>query len=397
MKILIVGGTGLISTAVVNEAVSRGFDVTCIVRGKNHGNKLNPKVHLIKGDAFDVEFVRASLEGKYYDAIIDFIRGGTYLIDIAFQSFHDKCKQYIYISTDSVYKLRKDGIYDEKCEQPNPEWSYSYGKSAGEDRLKELCSNSKMKYTIVRPSITYGNTRIPYGYMPGYGFHYTLINRIKAGKPVLTWNNGQNYQTMMRSEDFAVGILGLVGNESAYNEDFGVCGDAYKWDDVLKAVEKATGHKIIREDISLETIIKFHPEKKGEFLIDRAENHIVSNRKLKSVVPDFQVRYSLDEGVKMTLDYYKKNNQIMGNDYEFDGMMDSLIRKNTPPHTHLLKFVNYDNKNYLGNYVSYLYGYYHNNILVKGVNIVKRYIGLIPRIVRKNLKILRLNGIFKAK
>lgn len=371
MKILFVGGTGLISTAVVNEAVSRGFDVTCIVRGKNHGNKQNPKVHLIKGDAFDVEFVRASLEGKFYDAVIDFIRGGTASIDSAFMSFHDKCRQYIYISTDSVYKLRKDGLYDEKCEQSNPEWAYSYLKSDGERRLRELCADSEMKFTIVRPSITYGNTRIPYGYMPGYGYHYTLINRIKAGKPVITWNNGQNFQTMMRTEDFAVGILGLVGNESAYNNDFGVCGDVYKWDDVLKAVEKAIGQNIVRADIPLEAIVKFHQERKGEFLIDRAENHIVSNKKLKSVVPDFQVRYSLDEGVKMTIEYYEANNQIMGNDYEYDGMMDRLI--NMTPSFNKVTFINYDKNNYYHNKFKYLIGYYHQLLPLKWIKIIKNF------------------------
>lgn len=335
MKILIVGGTGLISTAVVNEAVSRGLDVTCIVRGRNHGNNLNPNVHLIKGNAFDVDFVRAALEGKFYDAVIDFIRGGIASIEGAYKTFHDKCKQYVYISTDSVYKLRKDGLYDESCEQSNPEWAYSYLKSDGEKRLRELCSDSEMKFTIVRPSITYGNTRIPYGYMPSYGYHYTFINRIKAGKPVVTWNNGQNHQTMMRVEDFAVGLVGLIGNDAAYNEDFGICGEPCKWDDVLCAVEQKTGRDIIRVDIPVDAFIKDQPERKGEFLIDRAEDHVVSHKKLDSAVPSFNLSYDIYTGVAATIDYYEKNNFVLGNDYKYDGMMDHLLKRNTPPLQHL--------------------------------------------------------------
>ena len=50
MKILIVGGTGVISYAVVNEAVKHGIEVTCINRGKSKSQKLPSCVNVFIAD-----------------------------------------------------------------------------------------------------------------------------------------------------------------------------------------------------------------------------------------------------------------------------------------------------------------------------------------------------------
>ncbi len=324
MNVLIVGGTGVISTAVVNEAVKQGIDVTCINRGNDHGVKPNPNVKTLHFDVRNRKVADEKLKGLYYDVVVDFICFNADQVKYSLDLFHDKCAQYVFISTDSVYKLQKDSHYDETTPQSNPEWNYSYQKAECETIVREYCKEHELIYTIVRPSITYGNTRIPYGFMPPYGFHYTLVERIKAGKPVVTWNGGQNLQTMMRIEDFAVGMIGLWNNKKAYNEDFNICGEAYKWSDVLDIIDEYIGTKSIRTDIPVSQIIKEYPNKKGEFLIDRAEDHIVSNSKLKSAVPSFIIKYTLKDGITQTLRYYETHNNVLGLDYTFDGQMDRL-------------------------------------------------------------------------
>jgi len=243
MKVLIVGGTGVISSAVVNEAVKQGIDVTCINRGNNHGVTPNPQVTTMHFDVRNRNVADEFLSGKHYDVVVDFICFKADQIKYSLDLFKDKCSQYIFISTDSVYKLQKDGYYDETTPQSNPEWAYSFQKAECENIVRDFCGKNHINYTIVRPSITYGNTRIPYGFMPAYGYHYSIVERIKAGKPVVCWNDGQNKQTIMRVEDFAVGMVGLWGNEKAYNEAFGICGEVVTWDEVLKAIEEAIGVK----------------------------------------------------------------------------------------------------------------------------------------------------------
>lgn len=380
MKVLIVGGTGVISTAVVNEAVQQGIDVTCINRGNNHGIEPNPHVTTIHFDVRNRKLADQYLWDKHYDVVVDFICFNTNQVRYSLDLFHNKCSQYIFISTDSVYRVQENGYYDETTPLSNPEWSYSYQKAECEEIVKDFCTKCNLPYTIVRPSITYGDTRIPYGFMPPYGYHYTLVERIKAGKPIVTWHEGQNRQTIMRIEDFAIGMVGLWGNKKAYNEDFNICGDAYTWSDVLDVIDEHINVRSHRIDISVNDIIKIFPEKKGEFLIDRAKDHIVSNQKLKQVFPTFSVKYSLRDGVTHTLRYYESHNNVLGVDYNYDGQMDRLISSVCGGGN--LTFVNYNGKNSLRNYFDYLSGRYGGLILIKVIIKVKE---LGKRVTKKLL------------
>lgn len=382
MKVLIVGGTGVISTAVVNEAISQGIDVTCINRGNNYGVKPNPIVKTIHFDVRDRMTAEKMLKGKMYDVVVDFICYNTQQVKYSLDLFHDKCHQYVFISTDSVYKLQKDGHYDEATPQSNPEWAYSYQKAECEDIVKSFCKKNSLIYTIVRPSITYGNTRIPYGFMPAYGYHYSLIERIKAGKPVVCWNDGINVQTIMRIEDFAIGMVGLWCNEKAYNEDFGICGENVTWSDVLDAIDEYVGIKSIRVNVPVDDIISKLPERRGEFLIDRAEDHYVSNAKLRGVVPSFRIKYPLKKGIAETISYYEKNNRVMGIDYKYDGQCDMLLESYT---SKKLGFMPYDEK---ANRLSYFIGRHEDKtiiiILSKIFHLIIRIINKIIREVNKN-------------
>lgn len=372
MKVLIVGGTGVISSAVVNEAVAHGIEVTCINRGNNHGNKQNPNVESLHFDIRDKKAATKSLEGHHYDVVVDFICYNADQVLYSLDLFHDKCMQYVFISTDSVYKLQKDGYYDENCSQPNSEWSYSYEKAACEELVRTYCKQHNLIYTIVRPSITYGNTRIPYGLMPSYGYHYTLIERMKAGKPIVTWNEGKNFQTVMRVEDFATGMVGLWGNSQAYNNDFGICGEVVTWEQILRAVEEKVGINALKVDVPVAKIIKELPSRKGEFLIDRAKDHIVSNLKLKAAVPLFEIKYNLKKGISATIDYYQSNDKLLGIDYKFDGQIDRVVHSVLSDYKG--RFIHYDSDNFLSHYVQYIMGRYEHNIVIVSINILRKII-----------------------
>lgn len=384
MRVLIVGGTGVISTAVVNEAVNQGVDVTCINRGNNHGVKPNSHVKTMHFDVRNRKVADEHLLGLHYDVVVDFICFNANQVKYSLDLFHDKCNQYVFISTDSVYKLQKDGHYDENTPQSNPEWNYSYEKAECEEIVRSYCKENNLIYTIVRPSITYGNTRIPYGLMPQYGYHGTIIERIKAGKAIPTWNQGRNYQTVMRIEDFATGMIGLWGNEKAFNQDFGICGEIVTWGDILDAMEKAIGVKIKRQDVSLEQIFEVFPERKGEFLIDRAEDHKVDNSKLKEAVTSFTIKYNLRSGIGKTVEYYKENNNLLGIDYRFDSKLDYLITLSTGrrDQTSFVKYGKYTLKDRF----SYLVAPYDNCKLFKYSNALIRLPYRFARILFRIIK-----------
>ena len=70
-SLLIVGGTGVISFAVVNEAVKQGFNVTCINRGKSKNQMLPSEVQVITADYHDRVLIEKKLRNKFFDAVID--------------------------------------------------------------------------------------------------------------------------------------------------------------------------------------------------------------------------------------------------------------------------------------------------------------------------------------
>lgn len=342
MKILLVGGTGVLSSAVVTEARARGINVTTITRGNRN---LPQGVNNIVCDKDNYEQISKLIDDKY-DAIIDFLCLTAYDVEKSYLFYSQYTAQYFFISSCAVYDSRT-GICSEDAPKMLPMWRYSVDKWAAEEKLCELAKTTSSNYTIVRPCVTYDNTRIPYGISPKYGYHWTLCARILAEKPIITWNNGVNKCNMMRVEDFAVGLVGLIGNKKAYNETFNICGDETpSFEEVLSVIELYLKKKINRVDIPSEFYAKHIPNRKGELLGGRSINTINSNAKIKSVVPDFQQTIFIKEGIFATLDAYVSQNYQHGIDWAFDAETDRTIydwckKQGLPTQQYKIGFVDY--------------------------------------------------------
>ena len=133
---------------------------------------------------------------------------------------------------------------------------------------------------------------------------------------------------MTRVEDFAVGVVGLIGNAKAYNEAFNVCGDETpSFNDVLNALGHYLGKKPLTFDINSIDYANEVPSRAGEILGGRSIDGIVSNEKIKSVVPEFRQTIFLKEGIEKTINAYKKQNYQYGIDWKFDADTDRIIKK----------------------------------------------------------------------
>lgn len=385
-NILIVGGTGVLSYAIVNEAVKQGMSVTCINRGKSKEQEIPPNVNVIHADYRNSAQIERVLEGYYYDAIIDVLCYTEKDIDYSISLFKDKCSQYIFMSSCAVYNKRGgDFVCDEESELINPLWDYSINKVKCEQRLIFLASKHKFNYTIIRPAITYGNTRIPYGITPPYGYHGTLIQRIMNHKPILLWDEGQTYTTITRVEDFAIGVVGILGNEKSYGQSYNIVGDEkIKWIEVLQLLGTLLHKEIKLFNVSKEILAKEMPHRKGEILGGRGINLLIDNSKIKSVVPGMGTHIPLKEGLKMTVDYYMNHNYLKGIDYSFDGNWDRIIMKYDKNRIYKLSFVDYLKKNSIYDKVSYFEGKYSTNMFVKSLfktkNITTRVINCFRNI-----------------
>lgn len=376
-KILIVGGTGVISTEVTKEALRQGVDVYIVNRG-NRKNLIPRSIKLIKSDKDDYDNIASSIGCLSFDAVIDFLCFTKEQIERSFLFYKNYTKQYFFISTCCVYDAFQGIINDEESPKVTPVWKYSVDKWAAEKTLVHLAELSNVNYTIIRPCVTYGNTRFPYGISPKYGYHWTLVARILNEKPIITWNGGTNRCNMMRVEDFAVALINLIGNTMAYNQAFNICGDETPtFMNVLEELSELVGKQVITVDIDPNFYASHLQEKSGEILGGRAVDSLNSNSKVKAAVPSFKQRLFLKEGMRNTYEAYKNNDYLQGIDWDFDGNTDRVIYnwckyKGIDHRLYRLHFVDYLNKNSKKDLIEYLFARYRDSVIIKGLKNLKR-------------------------
>lgn len=384
-SLLLIGGTGVLSGAVAREAIKKGLEVTIVNRGRR---KLPEGATLLQSDRKNYEYIEHCLQGKIFDAVIDFLCYGEKDAQESFDLYKKFTKQYVFISSCAVYNTALGGICKEASPKELKIWSYSVHKWGCEQLLVDKAKKSLCNYTIIRPCVTYDDTRIPYGISPQYGYHWTLCARALSGKPLIRWNGGKNRCNMMRVEDFAVGVVGLIGNPEAYNEAFNICGDETpSFNEVLDAVEKCIGCKIPVVDISPEFYAEELPERSGEILGGRSIDAINSNEKIKQIVPAFKQTIPLVEGIEKTVAAYKNHNFQKGIDWKFDADCDRIIKKwsklNKIDTTKMnLLFVDYLNNATLKDRIEYKLEFYRNVSFVKLINLGTRFLKKIVRIFR---------------
>lgn len=379
MEILVVGGTGVISYAVVLEAIKQGINVTCINRGKSKSQVLPDDVKIIIADYHDEDKIKNTLKGKHFDAVIDVLCYKPSDIEYSINLFKDICTQYIFFSSCAVYNKGKgDYVCNEDSPLINPIWDYSVNKVKCEKKLIELANKYRLYYTIVRPAVTYGNTRIPYGITPPYGYHGTLIQRILKHKPIILWDNGNAYSTITRVEDFAIGLVGLLGNAMAYNEIFNIVGDEkYRWKEVIEKLGEILNCKPLYINLTKEELAVEMPERKGEILGGRGISQLLDNTKLKNIVSEFKTNISLHEGLTKTVEYYIKNGYLKGIDYKFDSTWDRIVKNYAPNEFGKIGFVDYLGNANISDRVIYYSGLHSNNMAKRIQNIAiktKRYL-----------------------
>lgn len=388
MNVLLIGGTGVLSSAVTAEAMKHGFAVTMINRGLR---ELPEGAEVIISNNKEYQGIAEKLKGRFFDAIIDFLCYNTQELEDSFTLYSKHTRQYFFISSCAVYDTTKGGIYDEDSPKVRKEWPYSVDKWNCELLLTDMAKKTNCAYTIIRPCLTYGDTRLPYGIAPEFRKHWTLIARILAGKPIIRWNHGINRWNMMRVEEFAVGLVGLIGNQKAYNEAYNICGDEMpSYDDVLEAISKKIKTPVVKVDVDSDFYASKMPGRiAGEIIGGRSADLTCSNSKIKTIVPEFSQKTMLIEGVARTIEAYEKQNYQLGIDWTFDALTDQVIEQwlgvKHIPKRYNLGFVDYLCNATPENKKQYCDIRYSNRFCVRSMKFSKRIIRKCIPLPVKNL------------
>ncbi len=301
MKVLFIGGTGTISTAVSRLAVERGIELYHLNRGQR--SPAVAGVQSLTADIHQAERVQKALEGQQFDVVVDWIAFKPEDIERDLALFRGKVKQFIFISSASAYqKAPSRYLITESTPLYNPYWEYSRNKIACEDQLMAAYREDGFPITIVRPSHTYDHN---FPLSIGSGATYTVADRMKKGLPVVVHGDGTSLWVVTHSEDFARGFLGLVGNPKAIGHAFHITTDeVLTWNQIYDILADALGVKPNVVHIASDFIARVAPHMGPNLIGDKAHSVVFDNSKIKAFVPGFQATIPFHEGVRRTLAWF---------------------------------------------------------------------------------------------
>ena len=325
MKILFIGGTGIISSACSQLAIERGYDLTLLNRGQS-SRPIPDGARQIQADIRNPEAAKAALANEQFDVVVNWVAFSPEHIATDLELFNGRTAQYIFISSASAYQTPPAHLpITESTPLHNPVWAYSRQKIACEERLLRAYREDGFPVTVIRPSHTYDQTLLP---MRG---RYTVVNRMRQGKKVVVHGDGTSLWTLTHHRDFAVGFVGLLGHPAAIGDTFHITSDeSLSWNQIFQQVAAAAGTKANIVHIPSDTIAHHDADWGDSLLGDKAHSMIFDNSKIKRLVPEFEAKIPFWQGAKEIIAWYDANPARQTTDPAFDQLLDDLIARYDP-------------------------------------------------------------------
>ena len=331
MKALFIGGTGIISTAIVKQLAQMPLWEVWLLNRGSRKDVVPGTVHQIIADINDETAVAEQIADLFFDVVCEFIGFRVEDVERDYRLFRDKTKQYIYTSSASAYHKPAAGyVVNEGTTLANPHWQYSRDKIACEDFLMKKYREEGFPVTIVRPSHTYDERHIPLGVHGKNGF-WQVIKRMMEGKPVIIQGDGTSLWTLTFNTDFAVGYISLMGNRHAIGEAFQITGDeTLTWNQIYATIADALDVELKPYYVSSAYLAavgdKYGYDFEGSLIGDKSVSVVFDNSKLKRLAPDMRTQVRFDQGVRIALNYVMSHpEECQKEDPEFDDWCDRVI------------------------------------------------------------------------
>lgn len=327
MKILFIGGTGIISSACADLAIARGHELFMLNRSVSRKISVPEGAVLLQGDVYKEETRLATLlADHHFDAVVDYIAFTANDIERDLRLFNGRTDQFVFISSASAYqKPVRNYLITEETPLENPYWEYSRNKIACENRLMQAYREDGFPITIIRPSHTYGPTEIPFG-VSSWMHPWTVVDRMKRGQKVIIPGDGTSLWVLTWNADFAKGLVGLLGNKKAIGEAFQITSDeALSWDQIHLEAYHALGLEPNLIHIPSDLIAMYHPDSLGSLVGDKSNSVVFDNSKIKRFVPDYFCEVNWAEGVRRSLAWFDAHPDFQTVDREMNSVWDRII------------------------------------------------------------------------
>lgn len=306
MKVIVLGGTGVISSQISQQLWEAGHEVTIC----NRGSKKLPnaeRYEWIVGSKTDAAAFQSLMSGRSFYVVIDMISFSEQDARITLDAFRGRAGQFIFCSTGAAYKrpflttpVREEGelLFDD------PAFPYAYEKALMEQYLQRVIQEEGLAITIIRPSLTYGIGAANLGVLRQ---NYNIVHRIRNGLPLLMFGDGKLPWSFTFAPDLAKAFVGAVGNERTFGQAYHATSEENRiWDDLYLEFGRILGVEPKIVHLPTELLMKADPDMFAHLHYEKSYAGLFDNTKVKRDIPAFQVSITLNEGLRMMLDWYER-------------------------------------------------------------------------------------------
>jgi nucleoside-diphosphate-sugar epimerase len=320
LRVLFIGGSGVISSACSRVAVERGIDLYVLNRGQSTVRPLPPGVTVLRADIRDPQAVRDQLGDTEFDAVVNWVAFTADHVRADISLFGGRVGQYVFISSASAYQTPPARMpVTESTPLRNPFWPYSRDKIACEDVLTGAYRDQGFPAVIVRPSHTYDRTLVP------FDGGWTVLGRMLAGKPVVVHGDGTSLWTLTHHDDFARAFVPLLANSRTIGEAIQITSDdVLTWNQIAETLAAALGVTPRLVHVPSEVIAAADPQWGAGLLGDKAHSMIFDNAKVRALVPGWRAVIPFEQGAREIVAWHRADPGRQVTDASMDALMDKL-------------------------------------------------------------------------
>jgi nucleoside-diphosphate-sugar epimerase len=302
MNVLIIGGTGLISTGIVAHLRERSANVTLFNRGKRANADDLP---VIVGDRNVPSQFEERLARERFDVVIDMVCFSAAQADATVRACAGRTQQLIFCSTVCAYGVDvPPRVLIDETFPLRPISEYARNKVACEQTFLRAAAAGHFQATIIRPSNTYGPGASLIDQME---FDSVVWDRVEHGLPVLLAGDGIGLWQSTHRHDVGRLFAYAAGNPQTFGEAFNATRDhVFTWRDYYREVAEAlsTQAKVLLVPAGWVTA---QAPRRFSFLDEITRYHgAYSSEKAKAAVPEFRCEVGFVEGARETIWDMKK-------------------------------------------------------------------------------------------
>jgi len=309
MRVLIIGGTGNISTAIAAQLIGRGDQVVLYNRGKTRP-QFGGEYQVIAGDRTDhARFEAQMQQAGPFDAVIDMIGYEPEDAHSAVRAFRGRVGRFVFCSTVDVYTKVGSGypLREDAERSPSPAFPYAYQKAQMERIFEQAQESGGLSLTIIRPAATYNDSWAP---IPLVGKGMLVLHRLRQGLPLIVLGDGSSLWVSCHRDDVARAFVAALDNPAAAGRAYHVAGEEWlTWEEYYRTAARVLGVEPRFLPIPTEQLLRLAPKAAEWCGINFRYHNLFDNAAARA---DLGFRYAVtwEEGVRRMVAYHEAQGNI---------------------------------------------------------------------------------------